>query len=96
MWKLLRADPFKALHFRRQMPIGPYYADFASFRAKLIIEIDGSQHFEVLAIAYDARRTATMEAEGYAVMRFATTDVLHQLDGVHALLLAALGLEASR
>ena len=55
MWNLLRTAPFKALHFRRQFAIGPYYADFASFKARLVIEVDGSQHYEDAAIAYDAR-----------------------------------------
>jgi very-short-patch-repair endonuclease len=91
MWNMLRIEPFKTLHFRRQMQIGPYYADFASFRARLVIEVDGSQHTEDLAVAYDARRTRIIEAEGYTVLRFATTDVLHHLDGVHATVLAAVG-----
>ena len=66
------------------MPIGPYYVDFVSVRMKLVIEVDGSQHYEDEAMAYDARRTAMIEALGYRVVRFATTDVLHHLDGVHA------------
>jgi very-short-patch-repair endonuclease len=90
LWAMLRTEPFKALHFRRQMPIGPYYVDFVSVRMKLVIEVDGSQHYEDEAMAYDARRTAMIEALGYRVVRFATTDVLHHLDGVHMLLLAAI------
>ena len=43
LWAMLRTEPFKALHFRRQMPIGPYYVDFVSVRMKLVIEVDGSQ-----------------------------------------------------
>ena len=82
---MLRAE-FKALHFRRQVEIGPYYADFASLRAKLVIEVDVSQHYEDAAVAYDARRTAIIEAEKFRVIRFATTDVMHHLDGVHALI----------
>jgi very-short-patch-repair endonuclease len=92
MWTMLRTEPFKALHFRRQRQIGPFYADFASFKAKLVIEIDGGQHYEDAAMQYDARRTKVIEAEGYAVLRFATTDVMHHLDGVHAAMLAAVGL----
>jgi very-short-patch-repair endonuclease len=91
MWATLRTEPFKQLHFRRQMPIGPYYVDFVSVRAKLVIEVDGSQHYEDDAIAYDARRTAAIEALGYRVVRFATTDVMHHLDSVYTTLLGEIG-----
>jgi very-short-patch-repair endonuclease len=90
MWNLLRMEPFGSLHFRRQVEIGPYYADFASRKRKLVIEVDGSQHYEDAAIAYDARRTRVMEAEGYAVLRFATTDVLYHLDGVQMMIMEAI------
>jgi very-short-patch-repair endonuclease len=94
MWTVLRQDPFKSFHFRRQMQIGPYYADFASFKAKLVIEIDGSQHYEDAAISYDERRTLVIEAEGYQVVRFATTNVMYHMNGVSIALLAALGLQS--
>ena len=91
MWTMLRADPFRSFHFRRQMPIGPYYADFTSVRAKLVIEVDGAQHFEDGAIAYDERRTRLIESLGYKVVRFTTTDVLYHFDGVSLVLLDAVG-----
>src|SRR5688500_12398571 len=91
MWEMLRTEPFKSFHFRRQMQIGPYYVDFASVRTRLVVEVDGSQHSEDGAVAYDARRTEVIEALGYRVVRFATTDVMHQLDGVHAVMMAELG-----
>ena len=91
LWTALRREPFNELHFRRQMPIGPYYVDFASVRARLVIEVDGSQHYENDAVAYDARRTAAIEALGYRVVRFATTDVMHHLEGVCTVLLAEIG-----
>ena len=90
MWTLLRTEPFKQLHFRRQMPIGPYYVDFVSVRARLVVEVDGSQHYEDDAVAYDARRTRAIETLGYRVVRVATTDVMHHLDGVGVLLMAAV------
>ena len=93
MWTLLRMDVFKPLHSRRQVQIGPYYADFASLKAKVVIEIDGGQHYEDAAIAYDARRTRVIETEGYTVLRFATTDVMHHLDGVRTVVMSALGLK---
>jgi very-short-patch-repair endonuclease len=66
--------------FRRQVPIGPYYADFLCFSAKLVIEVDGGQHGE--AQDYDTRRTAFLEAKGLRVIRFWNNDVLGNAEGV--------------
>ena len=66
------------------MPLGPYYADFTSHRAKLVIEVDGAAHGTDEAIAHDQQRTAFLEAQGYRVIRFATTDILGHLDDVVA------------
>ena len=67
-----------------------YYVDFVSVRAKLVIEVDGSQHYEDDAIAYDERRTRMIESLGYKVMRVPTA-VMHELEGVSIMLLAAVG-----
>jgi very-short-patch-repair endonuclease len=93
MWSMLRAEPFKPFHFRRQLQIGPYYADFASITAKLVIEVDGGQHYEDEAVAYDERRTRVIEKEGYRVLRFTTIDVLRQMEGVSVAVMDALGLQ---
>lgn len=69
LWNALRVEPLKPLHFRRQVPFGLYYADFASHTAKLIIEVDGAQHFDNDALAYNAQRTAYLQSRGYRVMR---------------------------
>jgi very-short-patch-repair endonuclease len=79
---------FPHVHFRYQAPLGPYYPDIACHGAKLIIEIDGSQHAE--AVAYDAERTAFLESRGYKVLRFWNNQVLHELDGVLAAIAAHL------
>ena len=91
MWMLLRTAPLSQFHFRRQVPLGPYYADFASHAARLVIEIDGATHATDEAIASDARRTAFLEAAGYRVVRFATSQVLGQIDGVASAVLALAG-----
>jgi very-short-patch-repair endonuclease len=44
LWRRLRRFPIAGTHFRRQVPIGPYVVDFACMAARLIIEVDGSQH----------------------------------------------------
>ena len=79
MWRALR-EKLPDAKFRRQVPIGPYFADFLSFPAKLVIEVDGGQHGE--AQKYDARRTAFIEGQGYRVIRFWNNDVLNNIEGV--------------
>ena len=61
--------------FRRQEIIGPFIADFYCAQMRLIIEIDGSQHFTEDAAAYDARRTAFFEQHSFRVLRFSNADV---------------------
>ncbi|HXG80904.1 MAG TPA: endonuclease domain-containing protein [Sphingomicrobium sp.] len=79
MWRALRSS-LPQHKWRRQMPIGPYFADFACFAEKLVIEIDGGQHAE--ARDYDAARTRFLEAQGFRVIRFWNNDVLGNIDGV--------------
>jgi very-short-patch-repair endonuclease len=67
-------------HFRRQALIGPFIVDFASRKAKLVIELDGGQHD--LQRAADAARTRHIESCGYRVLRFWNNDVLGNLEGV--------------
>jgi len=80
--RLLRAlrEAFPTAKFRYQVPYSPYFVDFLSFGAKLIVEVDGGQHGE--AATYDAARTCFLEGEGYRVLRFWNNDVLANTDGV--------------
>ena len=73
-------EAFPEAKFRFQVPYGPYFVDFLSFSAKLILEVDGGQHAE--AVAYDAARTRFLEAQGYTVLRFWNNDIFENLDGV--------------
>ena len=77
LWRHLRAKRF-GVKFTRQVPIGPYVADFAARQARLVIEVDGGQH----SIETDAVRTAFLEGQGYRVIRFWNNDVLGNIDGV--------------
>ena len=90
LWNVLRAEPLKRLHFRRQVPPGPYYADFASHVARLVIEVDGWQHTSDEAIAYDRRRDNFVKAQGYQVLRLTTPDVLLSMEGVVQAILAMI------
>lgn len=79
LWRELR-DKLPQQKWRRQMPVGPYFADFLSHKAKLIIELDGGQHAS--AAAYDARRAAFLESQGFHLLRFWNNDVLENLSSV--------------
>jgi very-short-patch-repair endonuclease len=74
LWSCLRDKRLLGLRFRRQQPIGPYIADFYCAAAKLIVELDGSQHANAQA-QYDLSRTTWLEARGYKVLRFWNTDL---------------------
>jgi very-short-patch-repair endonuclease len=82
LWAMLRAHRLQGARFRRQTPIGPYIADFVCHAAKLIIELDGGQHFEATHEARDAHRTAFLASKGFRVLRFSNHDVLTNRQGV--------------
>ncbi|MDQ2079386.1 endonuclease domain-containing protein [Xanthobacteraceae bacterium Astr-EGSB] len=82
LWTMLRAHRLHGASFRRQTPIGPYIADFVCHAAKLIIELDGGQHFESAHEARDARRTIFLASKGFRVLRFSNHDVLTNRQGV--------------
>ena len=81
LWQRLRHDvALTGSHFRRQALVGPFIVDFASRKAKLVIELDGGQHD--WQQESDALRTERIEAAGYRVLRFWNHDVLGNLEGV--------------
>ena len=87
LWSDRKRVPFSGTHFRRQVVIGPYIADFACHRAKLVIEVDGQSHSHDRAIKKDAIRTAFLEREGYRVLRVTNDDVYRNAtDIIHAVL----------
>jgi very-short-patch-repair endonuclease len=75
MWWILRSLKLLGMHFRRQAPIGSFIADFVWHEGKLVVEIDGGQHADEQR-AYDERRTAWLESQGYRVIRFWNNEVL--------------------
>ncbi|MFN3233713.1 MAG: endonuclease domain-containing protein [Alphaproteobacteria bacterium] len=80
LWCFLRNRQLAGFKFNRQVPVGPYVADFICRTEKLIIEIDGGQHaFQKQA---DAKRTKYLAAKGYRVIRFWNNDVLKNTEGV--------------
>ena len=84
---MLRARQLGGHKFVRQLPVDPYFADFACREAALIVEVDGGQHSES---SRDEVRTAFLAAQGYSVLRFWNNDVLTNPQGVAESILAAL------
>ena len=82
LWQRLRLSKHHGVHFRRQVPFGRYVADFACHRAKIVVELDGSQHGDEKNVPHDLERTAFLESEGYNVVRVANVDVIANVDGV--------------
>ncbi len=79
-WHLRHRLPLSGTHFRRQVQIGPYIADFASHQMKIVIEIDGGQHGTQMS--QDEMRSLRLASEGYRILRFWNNDVLSNIDGV--------------
>jgi very-short-patch-repair endonuclease len=90
IWEALRAHRLNGASFRRQTPIGPFIVDFVCHKAKLIIEIDGGQHFEAAHAARDARREAFLKTKGYRVLRFNNHEVMTNRTGVLTIIADAL------
>ncbi|HSC18184.1 MAG TPA: DUF559 domain-containing protein [Rhizomicrobium sp.] len=80
LWHCLRDKRLCGFKFRRQQPIGPYIVDFYCSGAKLIVELDGSQHGDGRRPICDLQLTRWLETRGYAVIRFWNTDVLNDSD----------------
>ncbi|MGX5844275.1 endonuclease domain-containing protein [Mesorhizobium sp. ArgA1] len=87
LWNELKAKRLGGHKFVRQMPIGPYFADFACRSQKLIVELDGSQHAES---SYDRRRDEFMRSDGFSVLHFWNFDALKNSRRVCETILAAL------
>jgi very-short-patch-repair endonuclease len=75
LWWGLRGRQLEGFKFRRQVPLGPYVADFCCLEAKLIVEVDGGQHAEAKR-EHDEKRTAWLATQGYRVLRFWNYEVL--------------------
>lgn len=79
LWRELRSRRLDRIKFRRQVPIGAFIADFACLDAKLLVELDGSQHADSV---YDVSRDAELKSRGFRILRFRNDDVLRDLNGV--------------
>jgi very-short-patch-repair endonuclease len=79
LWQLLRAHRLQGFKFKRQVPLDGYVLDFVCFEARLIIEADGSQHFDSVS---DELRDAHFAASGFLTMRIWNNEILQNQAGV--------------
>ena len=78
-YDFLRTYP---IQFKRQYTVGCYIVDFYCYQARLVVELDGSQHCEPTAIEYDRRRTEYLQQQGLYVLRLSNRDVATQFRSV--------------
>ena len=78
-YDFLRLYPVR---FLRQKVLGHYIVDFYCASAKLVVELDGSQHFEQEGLLYDQQRTAYLEQFGLQILRIANNDITRNFSGV--------------
>ena len=87
LWNELKDRQLGGFKFVRQLPVGPYFADFACRAAKLVVEVDGSQHADSHR---DRKRDAHMQEQGFSVIRFWSHEVVKSTRSVCETILAAL------
>lgn len=92
LWNALRELKPLGYHFRRQVPLGRYFADFACHSGQLVIEVDGDTHTDP---DYDRARDAFIRSEGYRVLRVTNDDVRYHCDAVLRAVLQRLQLSES-
>jgi len=81
LWRELRGGKL-GFKFRRQHPIGPYFADFACCERMVIVELDGDTHVGSLPEAHDEKRTTYLESAGWKIVRFWNSEVHDDVDAV--------------
>lgn len=82
IWRRLRGRQLHGLQFYRQKPLLDYIVDFYCPRAKLVVEIDGSQHLEEVAAANDSIRDHRLSSIGLKVLRFNNLQVMQEIENV--------------
>ncbi len=82
LWTAFRRHGIEGFRFRRQVALFGFVVDFASYEARLIVEVDGATHSTEPEVARDARRDEILQANGNSVLRFTNDEVFHNVDGV--------------
>ncbi len=87
LWEYLSANKLEDFKFRRQQAISNYIVDFVCMEAKLIVEVDGSQHMDSKT---DEKRDKYFQSLGYRILRFWNNEVLENVEGVVTIILNSL------
>ena len=82
LWQRINRDQLLGFRFNRQKPLLSYIVDFYCAKAKLIIELDGSQHYEPDYQEKDALRDVELNSLGFTVMRFSNDEVMREIEAV--------------
>jgi very-short-patch-repair endonuclease len=82
IWSKIRRKQLKEFQFYRQKNIGNYIVDFYCPAAKLIVEVDGGQHYSEENIVKDEVRDRFLNDLGFRVLRFSNSDVFKNIEGV--------------
>lgn len=90
LWEELRNWRLNGFKFVRQLPIGPYFADFTCRAAKLVVEVDGATHGSEGEVRHDAARTRFLEEQGWRVLRVWNEEVFTARNAVCDTILMAL------
>ncbi len=96
LWSHLRRRQIRGLQFYRQKPIGNYVVDFYAPKAKLVVEVDGSQHLGLEHRQNDGERDAYLTSTGLQVLCFSNTQVLQEIDAVVDAILKTLSASSRR
>ena len=81
-WSSVKGKHLGGVQFYRQKIIGNYIVDFYCPHAKLVVEIDGGQHYEEVGARNDAIRDGCLKAKGLKVLRFSNREVIENLVGI--------------
>lgn len=82
LWSKLRNRQLNNRKFRRQVPKGPYILDFYCPEKKIVIEVDGGQHYLEDTIEYDNNRTTFLLKCELYILRYSNNDILNNIDSV--------------
>ena len=91
LWSRLRGKQLSVVQFYRQKPLGDYIVDYYAPQAKLVVEVDGSQHLEGHQADEDRRRDIDLESVGIRVLRFNSRAVLVEIEAVVEAIHKAIG-----
>ena len=92
LWSRVRGKQLLGVQFYRQKPIGDYIVDFFAPKAKLVVEVDGSQHMQRDHATKDKRRDAYLASLGLRVLRFDSSQVLRETDAVAEAIFQAMAM----